>query len=634
MKIQLSLLSVCLLVLTKFGLAVPITVEVVDEKGAPIMGALVLVRPDTIFVPGEKAPAQTTGADGLAVFDLQSSKIQPDFYGRSVVFKAGYGIGGGDLKATKLRVALLTSKSRSGRVTDFKGAPIANANVELTYLRDAGADPLGGDSVVLDDGIKAQLSAQTRATTDKNGVWQLKDLPVNSEFGVTIKASNFADVARQLRAGSGEIETKLAPEARVNGQLVAPDGKPLAGVTVRVVPKERFERQGGETVTDAQGKFAVRGLSAASFDVYFKIKNQPFLAAKIDDFGARVGDNVLPIVKAQTGVVVRGKVSTSEGEPVSTTVSANEGQQRAETDKEGDYELRVLPGENVFALDLYNSKYSNARDKQTLQITEGDAPTLDWTLQIAPLLRGIITDEKGAPIKAKLLLTREFGSDIIEIQSDETGKFEVPAPFEGEATFGDSMWDKAKWDVVGRQTVKLPFRGELKLTVKPTVRRVFQTRVVDENGAPVVGAQFDANVWEGQSGRGEKIFSDENGVLRIDNITPRESITNPTIAKNGYQLRGELKVIDNGGDITTAPIVMARSAATARGNVINSAGQNAARARVAAAGAETIADENGAFALENLPAGELLVSAISADEQSYGAAKTPLQQPIQLQNRS
>ncbi len=631
MKIQLSLLCVCLLVLTEVGLAVPITVEVVDEKGAPVAGALVLVRPDTIFVPGDKAPTQTTGADGLAQFDLESSKIRPGYFGQSVVFKAGYGVGGGDLKAARKRVALRASEARSGRVTDLKGAPIVGANVELTYLHDAGSAPFD-DSILLDDEIKAQLPAQTRATTDKNGVWKLKDLPVNSEFGLRLMADNFADVALQLRAGTGEIEIKLAPEARINGQLLAPDGTPLVGVTVRVVPKERFERQGGQATTDAQGRFAVSGLSAATYSVNFKIEDQPFIAAKIEDFGARVGDNALPTVTAQTGVVVRGTVRTNQGQPAQVaSISVNGGGRYAGVGPDGAYEIRVLPGENTFSLDVGNDNYSNARDKKTLQITAGDAPVLDWTLQTAPLLRGTLTDEKGAPLQAKLYLTGAMSNDVIEIQSDKDGHFEAPVPFEGEATFGDSIWDSAQWDVVGRQTVKLPFRGELKLVAKPTVRRIFQTRVVDENGAPIAGVQLNTNVWEGQSGRSREISSDENGILRIENITPKQSITNATIAKDGYQLRGELKIIDNGGDITTGPIVMVKSAATARGTVINAAGENAVRARVSAAGIETITGENGAFALDNLPAGELRIAAISADEQTFGAAKLPLQAPIQLQ---
>ena len=574
MKTHISLCAVGLLVLTKIGLAVPVTVEVVDEKGAPVAGAQVLVRAFAPVPKGEKLqrPTQTTGADGLATFDLQSADFAPNFYGRSVVYKNGYGIGGGDLKATKLRVPLRATGERNGRVTDFKGIPIAGAVIELNYLRDAGADPFGGTSVSLGEGVNDQLPAQTHATTDANGVWHLKDLPTNSEFGVTITANNFADDSEQIQTVAGEVETKLSPAANVAGQLLAPDGTPLAGVTVRVVPKERFERQGGEAVTDAQGKFAVRGLSAASYDVYFKIKDKPFLAAKIDDFGARVGDNTVPTVTAQNGVIVRGKVRTTEGAPVATSISANDGQQRADTDKNGDYELRVLAGENVFSLDLYDNKYLNARDKQTLQITADAAPTLDWTLQVAPILRGIITDEKGAPLHAKLMLTGKMSNDIVEIQSDKSGKFEAPAPFEGEATFGDSIWENAKWDVVGRQTVQLPFRGELKLTVKPTVRRVFETRVVDENGAPVAGVQFDASVMKGQTGRSLKIFSDENGILSKDDITPRETVVQPSISKDGYQLRGELKIIDNGGDITTAPIVMARSAATASGSVINSGG--------------------------------------------------------------
>ncbi len=632
MKIRFPLLSFCLFASVQIVHAVPVTVEVVDEKGAPVAGALVLVQSFAPVAKGEKPlrPSQTSGADGLAKFDLQGSEHEPEFFGRSVVFKAGYGIGGGDLSGPQLRVPLRASAARSGRVVDGKGAPIIGAKVELDSIRQAGADPFDGHSVILDQSINENSGAQTQTVTDEKGEWQFKDLPTNSEFGLTITADGFADTGVRAKAGADLIETKLPPEARINGQLLAPDGTPLEGVTVRIAPKEMGEYWGGEGVTDAQGKFAVRGLTATTFDVYFRLEDKPFIAAKINEFVARVGDNALPMVQAQTGVIVRGTVRTDEGQPVVVGISANEGQQSAETDEKGAYELRVLPGENVFSLDLYNNKYRNARDKQTLQIAVGESATLDWTLQIAPIIKGIVTNEKGAPVKAKLFLTGAMSNDTIEIQSDETGRFEAPAPFEGELTFGDSMWDKAEWDVVGRQTVKLPFRGELKLVVKPTVRRVFATRVTDETGAPLAGVQLDANVWAGQSGRGHKLFSDEKGVFRIENITPRETITQPSISKDGYQLRGEIKVLDDGGDITTSPLVMVKSAATARGTVINEAGQNAARARVTAASVEVIADESGAFKLDNLPAGELLVSALSADERSFGAATTPLKEPITL----
>lgn len=632
MKIQLSLFALCLLALPQLARAVPVTVAVVDEKGAPVAGALVLVQSYAPVAPGEKplTPTQISGADGLAQFDLQSSKFEPDFFGRSVVFKAGYGIGGGDVKATQLRVALRAPAARMGRVLDIQGAPIAGAKVELTHIRDAGADRFDDNGVSLGKGINDQFAAQTQTVTDEKGVWQLKDLPTNSEFGLTIAADNFAVIGLQLKAGAGEIETRLAPEARVNGQLLAPDGTPLEGVTVRVVPKERFENSGGTDTTDAQGKFAVRGLSAATFAIYFKLEDKPFIAATVNEFAARVGDNAVPPVTAQTGVIVRGKVRTTEGQPVVTSVRADNGQQSVETDKDGAYQLRVLPGKTVFSLGLYDNKYSNARDKQTLQIVAGAAPMLDWTLQNAPLLKGIISDEKGAPVKAKLLLTREHGSDIIEIQSDESGRFEASAPFEGEANFGDSIWERGEWDVVGRQMVKLPVRGELKLTVRPAVKRVFQTRVTDENGAPIAGVQFDASVMKGKSGWGMKIFSDADGVLRSDRISTGDNVSQPSIAKDGYQLRGELKIVEDGANLTTGPIVLVKSAATARGSVINSTGQNAARARVAAADVEVTADEKGAFVLQNLPAGELLVSALSADEGAFGAATLPLQNPIEL----
>lgn len=161
MKIQFPLLSVCLLVLTKVGLAVPITIEVVDAKGAPIAGALVMVQPFAPVGPDEQSgtPQRTTGADGLATFDLQSASFDPNFYGRSVVYKADYGLGGGDLKATKIRIPLRATGERSGRVTDFKGVPIAGARVELLGLHNTGADPFDGKSALFGEGINDKLAA-------------------------------------------------------------------------------------------------------------------------------------------------------------------------------------------------------------------------------------------------------------------------------------------------------------------------------------------------------------------------------------------------------------------------------------------------------------------------------------------
>jgi len=70
---------------TQSALAVPITITVQDEKGAPIAGALVQTENFPKSIDGQWAlSSPTTRANGTVEFDLPLSTSRDDWFGDAV----------------------------------------------------------------------------------------------------------------------------------------------------------------------------------------------------------------------------------------------------------------------------------------------------------------------------------------------------------------------------------------------------------------------------------------------------------------------------------------------------------------------------------------------------------------------
>ncbi len=634
---KLQILLGFFLLLPQLAGAEPVEIAVTDAQGAPVKEALVQVESFAIDDRDDRTQtlsSASSDAAGIAKFDLQPFSKGSTYFGRAVAYKSGLALGGVELRGGKRIIRLVAPTTATGRVTDEKGAPVAGAKVQLQQLKLA---PDGEWLFFFEESARA-FDAAITARTDAQGVWQLGGLTPAGDFSIDVQAPGFAQTAARAEVGEGPLVTTLKPEARARGQLLKPDGTPLQGVEIMPVSQanDTYVRP---LTTDAQGRFQANGLSADNWKFAVNLKNQPYVASDFASLDLKVGDNELPPIRLEDGVIVRGSVRETDGAPVDMRVMTNlPGQlmtKTTRTDKNGAFSLRVPAGNRTFTLNSFDLTFRGTNAPKTLTIAPADQPQIEWVLERAPVVRGAITDEAGAPVQAPFAFAKDgsMNMDGASFETDENGRFETPLDIEGAArVLGKIGKSGRQYEIVGSNRIALPVKGELQLVARLAKPVVFRARAVDAEGKPLAGVEFEAMAWSDASGLTLRLRSDENGELQSENLGVGAQLQGAVAAKQGYELRAPLEVVKDGENWTAQPIVFDRRDADLSGQLLDAAGQAAAGARVFGGGTETRTNAQGAWELKGLPPGELLVSALSADGRDFAAARAPIQTPLQLQN--
>ncbi len=622
MKITVSLL---VLLLGAPVFAVPISISVIDEKGAPIAGA------DVQFEPVVKAPReimlQKTGVDGRVTLDVEppNRSIYGDYIGRLAAFKSGFALGVSRLnfKKTAPVVLLPLGAPITGVVVDGNKKPLAGAKVSLFHWR-------RGTSYNSFHGLsfsKGPLGAQTQTTTDAQGKWTLNTLPPDVTATVSILAPGFARTRTEVASGTS-VQSALHAGAQVQGRLLGLDGKPLPDVRVYAQPTNDGggNYQGyGEGVTSPDGTFELEGLDAGTYNVMFQFDKDdaPFVVAAVEGVSASVGAPVkLPDSRAETGVLIGGKVSSRgtakgiEGVQIGIYGGANPASSgsvaSATTDKNGAWTKRIVPGASKIYVMGTPQEWVREEAMRDVEIKKNGQSDLNFQLAPATKITGRLVDENGRGVKTSLLVLRQK-NDEFSIASDDNGDFETFIPTNGEAEIGHSNWnrdedkDAAKWDVVGTSKVSVSEAKPLEIKLRRAELATLEMGVFDENDAPVEGAKVTVNLISGE-GNGRtwqptNLVSDKAGLVHLDGIRADQNISLDSATKDGFDAAPFPKIEKQNG-VYRADITLNRRSGKASGEVFDAKGQPAKDALVFASGVETKSDETGRFALAALPQGE------------------------------
>jgi len=239
---------------------------VVDERGKPVSNVAIRARPQLSF----RTLPQLARSGGLfrssaggsfrignllpeTAYDLRFSK--EGFAPLDVPIPARP-----DEQAADLRIVMRPGRTATGLVLDADEAPVADAAVNLR-LR-----PNGDDGI----GIQRLLeSPEFAASTAAGGRYEIPDL-APGRYDLTVEAYGFAPLSVPgivVGEGLGPMDlgtVLLAPGATVEGRVLSPDGEPLEGVEVFIVPADR-DAQGALMVgrdmpaiaalSDANGRF-------------------------------------------------------------------------------------------------------------------------------------------------------------------------------------------------------------------------------------------------------------------------------------------------------------------------------------------------------------------------------------------
>jgi beta-lactamase regulating signal transducer with metallopeptidase domain/uncharacterized GH25 family protein len=113
-------------------------------------------------------------------------------------------------------------------------------------------------------GDKKSLGTGTRLTTDKAGAWKFDMVPVSkSKVTVSFDHPDFQALRKPLTREAFELQPAEQPSARIelptgmsiSGTVTDAVGKPVAGAVV----KTKFVNERREAVTDAAGRYRIRG---------------------------------------------------------------------------------------------------------------------------------------------------------------------------------------------------------------------------------------------------------------------------------------------------------------------------------------------------------------------------------------
>ncbi|MEZ5978850.1 MAG: carboxypeptidase-like regulatory domain-containing protein [Planctomycetota bacterium] len=220
--------------------------RVVDEHGAPVVGALVVgwCSPEP-----NGAPDRTDRTDEDGAFRLLH-------LGRNVTI---------DARAAD-RVSVHTysaSPDQTEDVEDLELVVVPHSSLVLS-VRDAGGAPIEGaratsgmpriDAVAGRAGLLRIDSAEFAARSDRFGAIRVERLP-DVSFAVEVSAPGFEPYQGNVRANGETHEVVLARATVVRGRVLGGDGLPLAGASVRYGPDFFGGAVRTGVVTGADGSF-------------------------------------------------------------------------------------------------------------------------------------------------------------------------------------------------------------------------------------------------------------------------------------------------------------------------------------------------------------------------------------------
>jgi len=374
--------------------------QVKDKAGKPIQRASVTLTHISGYyqIPGDQVQ---TDAQGQYAF--------PPNLGGTVysVGAAASGYANADSKAMNVtagqtvQVPDLVLQSANnfvgGTVVNAAGKPVANVTVSINNV------PNG------------------TATTDQAGHFLIKNVP-DGDLNANASTGPNDYEYQTVKAGSGaNIITVTTP---VNGIVLGPDGKPIAGAEVIASPQDR----GSEAVsTDNSGHFVIDSPGLKAKD---KIVARLGDLATASEFSYNGEDPVTLHLAAGAEATIKGQVKSADGTPLAnatvsllrmTDNSADE-VDHAVCDAKGQYAFLPTYGGSKYIVRAkaagYGMVYSDqvtAAPGQTMQI-----PAI--TLQVADsFVGGSVVDKKGNPMPNVTVHDRDV--DDLQTTTDQAGHF-------------------------------------------------------------------------------------------------------------------------------------------------------------------------------------------------------------------
>lgn len=586
--------------------------------------------------------------------------------GGAAVYAPGLSLAMAFLSADEPRTVKLSPPRRiSGVLRDDKGAPVAGAALRVSRLFQ-----MGGSRQIrqyLFFSPPPALVPQFTTKTDAKGSWEIAGVPLGATTHIDLDDDRFVDASAQFNLegepdGPGRRGLVARRAGSISGQVLDVKGEPAAGVQVIASAKPaqaEANQMGGFAQTGADGTFRMPRVIPGTYTLLIRDKEAararfgmereaspaarviaPALENVLVEAGQVAGGNTLQLVAPAivTGRVVDAKSGLPLGE---VSVGAfgkgaprTAGMQPATlTDKEGRFELALVPGANaIYAFEADRWGNNTPKDPVSAAVTLVAGANKSVSLRVQRRfadVEGQIVEENGTPapaVEITLWNTRGTGQSI---RSDEKGQFELKRMDMGTLRLDPPN----EWSVISPKDIVLPVAAPVKIVVRRNQMAKVTVRVVDGTGKPVEGVKMRFTMPTEREGRGARSIlspvSDAKGEYVFEALKMPEALQlrleNAT--KKGYKWnegRGSVNGAKAGDNaFALSDVVMEGLGGTLKGLVSNGGGLpvEGALVRSSGDGYENLAtsDAVGVFSLSDQPQGE--VELVAAQGRSFGRAK-------------
>ncbi len=531
---------------------VAITGSVVGPEGEPVAEATVMTKYWPSAASRDRLWAETTtGADGTFELAFESERPSPRY--DVLATKRGYALAWQRVESGQAaQIALGADPATcTGTVTDAEGNPLAGIEVRVRWL-ELGE---GGGAKFLSLG---NFASPLATETDDKGRFDLDGLPGTAKVALAVRAegwAHFVHIGPNVPRTGEEVEIRLYPEATISGRVTR-NGGPVGGVCITcqaVLPSTG----GGKAVTEDEGTYTIKHLSAATYDLML-CDTDEWTAVAVEGVEVGVGEHAKGIdLQLIEGAIVEGTVTLADtGEPAVGVYIRADGPAgatwrgaglAAKADERGHYEIRLAPGKNKVEPSLGFKGYPESQPRESwVEVANGERKTgVDFVLKSLSPVTGVVLKPDGTPaagVKVWLGQPGFPGESPEPHVTDAGGRFE----FEARSRPRETGWLLFAQDPAGElAAVTIVKDLDEKVVVRLAQGAYVTSQVVDTDGNAFADFPATLLVEDAQGSRRGTLpihpVTDADGFLRVGPLPARVHLRIlPTGEAARYAQNGEV----------------------------------------------------------------------------------------------